>query len=157
MSKTLKSVQVPKSTNIISFDCIQEETIHTKLAGHYIDEVLRLLKDGNALQRLKVAREKLLSFLEASQYYHAPVLLSKVHETELYRECALLYGRVSKLAHNYKLHYNIIKMEEHEKALTLLTHKLKDFKQAEEYCCLYSQVRVFIYKQQLSWIKCLFP
>ena len=31
-------------------------------------------------------------------------------------------------------------MEEHEKALTLLAHKLKDFKQAEEYCCLYSQV-----------------
>lgn len=33
-----------------------------------------------------------------------------------------------------------LQMEEHEKALTLLAHKLKDFTQAEEYCCLYSQV-----------------
>ena len=31
-------------------------------------------------------------------------------------------------------------MDEHEKALTLLAHKLKDYKQAEEYCRLYSQV-----------------
>ena len=73
----------------------QDELFHTKLASHYIDEVLKLFGEDNAAQRLKVARERLQTFLEESQYYHAPVLLSKVHDTELYRECALLYGRVS--------------------------------------------------------------
>ena len=33
-----------------------------------------------------------------------------------------------------------VQMDEHEKALSLLAHKLKDYVQAEEYCHLYSQV-----------------
>lgn len=111
----------------------KEEFFHTKLASYYIDEVLRLSKEENASQRLLSAQERLLAFLESSQCYRAPVLLDRVHDTELYRECALLYGR----------------MEEHEKALTLLAHKLKDFTQAEEYCCLYSQERSRLYKQNL--------
>ena len=74
---------------------VQDESVHTKLGSCYIDEVLKLSSDENALQRLKSSRENLLTFLQESQYYQAPVLLSKVHDTELYRECALLYGRVS--------------------------------------------------------------
>ena len=31
-------------------------------------------------------------------------------------------------------------MEEHEKALNLLTHKLRDYNAAEEYCKTHSQV-----------------
>ncbi len=45
--------------------------------------------------RLGAARQKLLEFLEGSSYYHAPQLLSKVQDSDLHRECALLYGRVS--------------------------------------------------------------
>ena len=44
--------------------------------------------------RLQAAREKLLQFLESSAHYHAPQLLSKVQDSDLYKECALLYGRV---------------------------------------------------------------
>ena len=33
-------------------------------------------------------------------------------------------------------------MEEHERALDLLTHKLKDYRGAEDYCATYSQVRL---------------
>ena len=73
----------------------QVESLHTKLASYYIDEVLKLLEDGSMKEKLKPARARLLSFLESSHCYRAPVLLSRVHDTELYRECALLYGRVS--------------------------------------------------------------
>ncbi len=45
--------------------------------------------------RLGAARQKLLEFLESSSHYHAPQLLSKVQDSDLHRECALLYGRVS--------------------------------------------------------------
>lgn len=41
-------------------------------------------------------------------------------------------------------------MEEHEKALTLLAHKLKDYKQAKEYCHLYSQVSLHPHFLQCS-------
>ena len=57
---------------------------------------MKLQSDGeSATGRLKAARQKLLGFLTSSQYYRAPDLLSRVRDTELYRECAVLYGRVS--------------------------------------------------------------
>ena len=129
--------------HIVSLVYIKDESFHTKLASHYIGQVLKLYAEDNTSQRLKEARERLLMFLEESQYYHAPVLLSQVHDTELYRECALLYGRVScnvelTVIEIFKL--PLFQMEEHEKALTLLAHKLKDFQQAEKYCCFHSQV-----------------
>lgn len=64
--------------------------------------MLKLIGEDNASQRLKVARERVLGFLESSQYYQAPVLLSQVHDSILYRECALLYGRVS-IDYNYMI------------------------------------------------------
>ena len=73
----------------------QEERYHTKLASLYLDEVLRLSAEGSpSSARMSAARQSLLEFLEGSSHYHAPQLLSKVQDSELHRECALLYGRV---------------------------------------------------------------
>ena len=76
--------------------CMQEEAYHTLLASYYLNDVLRLLSEGqSASERLKAARKKFLDFLEGSSQYRAPELLDKVQDTELYHECAVLYGRVS--------------------------------------------------------------
>ena len=136
---------------------------------------MKLLSEGeSATGRLKAARQKLLGFLKSSTYYRAPELLSRVHDTELHRECAVLYGRVSGLSktahlvrhsrctvyiHVYSVYvlcdsvlmlykcmqYTHCQMEEHEKALNLLAHKLKDYNAAVEYCRTHSQVATHSY------------
>lgn len=82
----------------------QEESHHTKLASYYLDDVLKLSSEPPpatqqqldvSKEQLDASREKLLNFLETSPYYRAPELLSKVQDSDLHRECALLYGRVS--------------------------------------------------------------
>ena len=79
----------------MSHDILQEESFHTRLANYYLDDVMKLQSEGDsATGRLKAARQKLLGFLTSSAYYRAPEVLSRVHDTELYRECAVLYGRV---------------------------------------------------------------
>ena len=40
-------------------------------------------------------RLKLRGFLEASTSYDPACLLTQVEDTDMYRECAILYGRVS--------------------------------------------------------------
>ena len=45
-------------------------------------------------QRLLQARKKLKEFLESSAHYRAPELLSRVQDTDLHMECAILFGRV---------------------------------------------------------------
>ena len=74
----------------------EEERYHTQLATCYLDDVLRLMEEeGKSPQQLRAARDKLLRFLEGSAHYHAPLLLSRVQDTELHMDCAVLYGRVS--------------------------------------------------------------
>jgi len=46
------------------------------------------------VQHLQQARRKLKAFLESSTYYRAPELLSRVQDTDLHMECAILFGRV---------------------------------------------------------------
>lgn len=112
----------------------EEERYHTQLATCYLDDVLRLMEEeGKSPQQLRAARDKLLRFLEGSAHYHAPLLLSRVQDTELHMDCAVLYGR----------------MEEHDKALTLLAHKLQDYERAKEYCLTYSLGRNRDYRQGL--------
>ena len=42
-----------------------------------------------------------------------------------------------------------IQMEEHEKALSLLVHKLRDYPMAQEYCEQYSKGKGRVYRQNL--------
>ncbi|KJE88502.1 TGF beta receptor associated protein [Capsaspora owczarzaki ATCC 30864] len=104
-----------------------EEKYHTQLALLYLDDVqeqFKLVKSSQATdddrQNLSDARGRLAELLETSNYYRVPVLLGRIRDTELYSECAILYG----------------KMDEHEKALSILVHRLQDFKGAERYCAV---------------------
>lgn len=75
----------------------------------YLDQVFKL-KDGGSSSKLtderycnnfnlrlfiRYYRKKLQKFLEDSSHYRASVLLNRVQDTDLYSECAILYGRVS--------------------------------------------------------------
>ena len=43
----------------------------------------------------------------------------------------------------------VVQMEEHEKALSLLVHKLRDYPMAQEYCEQYSKGKGRVYRQNL--------
>ncbi|RXM99557.1 Transforming growth factor-beta receptor-associated protein 1 [Acipenser ruthenus] len=61
------------------------------------------------------------------------ILTGKIKDTNLNLECAILYG----------------KLEEHDKALHILVHQLKDFQAAEDYCLWNSEGRDLSYRQRL--------
>ena len=46
-------------------------------------------------RQLDRARKKLEQFLKSSLHYRASTLLSRIQNTDLYSEMAILYGRVS--------------------------------------------------------------
>lgn len=60
-------------------------------------------------------------------------LADKIGGSDLHMECAILYG----------------KLEEHDKALHILVHVLKDFAAAEDYCAWNSENRGIPYRQKL--------
>lgn len=98
---------------------LKREKYHTHLAVLYLDHVLQLKKDTNTPQEsLDLARSKLRHMLQMSNLYRVQLILGKARETDMHAECAILYG----------------KLEEHEKALKILVHKLKDYTAAETYC-----------------------
>ncbi|XP_078401715.1 transforming growth factor-beta receptor-associated protein 1 homolog isoform X1 [Cetorhinus maximus] len=98
---------------------IQKEKYHTHLAVLYLDKVLGLYSQaGNISEELISARRSFKNLLQHSNLYRVHLLLGKIKDTDLYMECAILHG----------------KLEEHEKALEILVHKLKDFQAAEDYC-----------------------
>lgn len=113
----------------------QKETFHTHLAILYIDRVTGHLKDTNKEQLIQ-AREKLCCLLRESNLYQVHLLLGKIRDTELYAECAILYG----------------KLAEHEKALDILVTKLHDFNAAETYCITASQGKDMACRKQLFQI-----
>jgi tetratricopeptide (TPR) repeat protein len=111
-----------------------EEAFHTQLASSYLKQLLRLREEASPPEReLKRARVKLQGFLESSTHYDPARLLSEVVDTDMHRECSVLYGR----------------MEEHEKALGLLVHRLRDYPMAQEYCERYSEGKGRVYRQSL--------
>ncbi|XP_048388257.1 transforming growth factor-beta receptor-associated protein 1 homolog isoform X2 [Stegostoma tigrinum] len=98
---------------------VQKEKYHTHLAILYLDKVLKLhSQSGSISEELISARRSLKILLQHSNLYRVHLLLGKIKDTDLYMECAILHG----------------KLEEHEKALEILVHKLKDFEAAEDYC-----------------------
>lgn len=98
---------------------LEREKYHTHLAVLYMDNVLQLKKAENTPQEtLDLARSKLRHMLQISNLYRVQLILGKARETDMHAECAILYG----------------KLEEHDKALRILVHKLKDYSAAETYC-----------------------
>uniref|UniRef100_A0A1E1XHE1 Putative vacuolar assembly/sorting n=1 Tax=Amblyomma aureolatum TaxID=187763 RepID=A0A1E1XHE1_9ACAR len=107
---------------------LEKEKYHTLLAVMYLDAVLRYLKENGPSAdsaKLKTVRDKLQHLLRASNSYRVQLLLGRALENNLHQECAILYG----------------KLEDHDKALRILVHQLKDYQAAEDYCQQLSQRR----------------
>nr|XP_040019423.1 transforming growth factor-beta receptor-associated protein 1 homolog [Gasterosteus aculeatus aculeatus]XP_040019430.1 transforming growth factor-beta receptor-associated protein 1 homolog [Gasterosteus aculeatus aculeatus]XP_040019439.1 transforming growth factor-beta receptor-associated protein 1 homolog [Gasterosteus aculeatus aculeatus] len=114
---------------------IKKEKFHTHLAMLYLETVLSLLSmSPTDEEKICRAREMLQALLRGSNLYHAQSLLGKMENCEhLLLERATLYG----------------KLEEHDKALHLLVHELRDFPSAEAYCVWASSSRDSAYRQRL--------
>ncbi|RUS87528.1 hypothetical protein EGW08_004704, partial [Elysia chlorotica] len=98
---------------------LEKEKYHTHLAVLYLEAVIKLMDtNGTKKEELDIARSKLRHMLQMSNLYRVQLILGKAKEKEMHAECAILYG----------------KLEEHDKALRILVHKLKDFGAAENYC-----------------------
>ncbi|CAG5123927.1 unnamed protein product [Candidula unifasciata] len=102
---------------------LEKEKYHTHLAVLYMEAVLKLMEGSSRQEELDIARSKLRHMLQMSNLYRVQLILGKAKEKDLHAECAILYG----------------KLEEHEKALRILVHKLKDYGAAENYCVVNSQ------------------
>ncbi|XP_015670729.1 transforming growth factor-beta receptor-associated protein 1 [Protobothrops mucrosquamatus] len=113
---------------------IKKEKYHTHLAVLYLNDVLHLKSLGAERQeKLTKMQTKLRSLLQRSDLYRVHFILDKIAGTDLHAECAILYG----------------KLEEHEKALHILVHELKDFSAAEDYCLWNSESKGLPYRQKL--------
>ena len=81
--------------------CMQDEKYHSKYGELLLEDVLRLKNlPGGAVggdKQFERARKKLEQFLKSSTHYRASFLLSRIQNTDLYSEMAILYGRVSGL------------------------------------------------------------
>ena len=75
------------------------------------------VKAGSEPGLLGATRAKLLSFLDSSNYYHAEALLARFPLDDLYEERAVL----------------LAKLGQHEAALSIYVHTLKDMQTAETY------------------------
>ncbi|XP_063314706.1 transforming growth factor-beta receptor-associated protein 1 [Pelobates fuscus] len=113
---------------------IQKEKYHTHLAVLYVEEVLRL-KSMDSLEQKEVMElhTRLQNLLRQSELYRVLLIIDKIKGTDLHLERAILHG----------------KLEEHDQALDILVHRLKDFAAAESYCVWNSQGRDVPYRQRL--------
>ncbi|XP_055901147.1 transforming growth factor-beta receptor-associated protein 1-like [Biomphalaria glabrata] len=113
---------------------LEKEKYHTHLAVLYLEDVLKLMESNNVKkEELDIARSKLRHMLQMSNLYRVQLILGKAKEKDMHAECAILYG----------------KLEEHDKALRILVHKLKDYGAAENYCQLNSQGKEPGYRKRL--------
>lgn len=113
---------------------IQKEKYHTHLAVLYLEEILRLNSmDSSDHTELEELRQRFQSLLRQSNLYRVLFLLDKIKDTDMHMERAILHG----------------KLEEHDQALDILVHHLKDFSAAESYCMWNSEGREAPYRKRL--------
>ncbi|KAM9212646.1 transforming growth factor-beta receptor-associated protein 1 [Dugong dugon] len=113
---------------------LQKEKYHTHLALLYLEEVLQQRPSANGKgAEVTETQAKLRSLLQKSDLYRVHFLIDKIQGTGLHMESAILHG----------------KLEEHEKALHILVHELKDFAAAQDYCLWSSEGRGDPYRQRL--------
>lgn len=116
---------------------LEKEKYHTHLAVLYLDNVLQLMKNNSVKkEQIDMARSKLRHMLQMSNLYRVQLILGKAKEQDMHAECAILYG----------------KLEDHEKALKILVHKLRDYGAAENYCVVNSEGRDRNYGKRLFHI-----
>ncbi|XP_039088581.1 transforming growth factor-beta receptor-associated protein 1 [Hyaena hyaena] len=113
---------------------LQKEEYHTRLALLYLDEVLQQRPSaGGPGAEATETQAKLRRLLQKSDLYRVHFLLDRVRGAGLPMESAILHG----------------KLEEHEEALRILVHELRDFSAAEDYCLWRSEGRDPPYRQRL--------
>lgn len=113
---------------------LQREEYHTHLAVLYLDKVLQQRPSADSKgTEVTEAQAKLRHLLQKSDVYRVRFLMEKVQGAGLPMERALLHG----------------KLEEHEKALRILVHELRDAPAAEDYCLRHSEGRGPAFRQQL--------
>ncbi|EDV28822.1 uncharacterized protein TRIADDRAFT_52079 [Trichoplax adhaerens] len=103
---------------------IQKEQYHTKLGIIYIELILSLMKNApKSDSNLAEERDSLRKLLEESSLFRAQLLLSRIQNTDLFSEQALLYGR----------------MGLHDKALDIIVNRLLDHSAARHYCATFAK------------------
>uniref|UniRef100_A0A4W4GKZ9 CNH domain-containing protein n=1 Tax=Electrophorus electricus TaxID=8005 RepID=A0A4W4GKZ9_ELEEL len=114
---------------------VQREKYHTHLAVLYADQVLGLLsRPADTREHLASARTKLQHLLRESSLYRVQLLLGKLQDSELLLvERAILHG----------------KLDEHDTALHILVHQLRDTTAAEDYCTWASAARGHAHRRRL--------
>ncbi|XP_062852884.1 transforming growth factor-beta receptor-associated protein 1 homolog [Trichomycterus rosablanca] len=114
---------------------LQKEKYHTHLAVLYADRVLTLISRPSATgEQISSARKKLQQLLRESNLYRVQLLLGKLKDSELLlTERATLHG----------------KLEEHDKALHILVHQVKNSRAAEDYCIWASEAYDRSYRENV--------
>ncbi|XP_029792950.1 transforming growth factor-beta receptor-associated protein 1 [Suricata suricatta] len=113
---------------------LQREEYHTRLALLYLDEVLQQRPGASGTGAgATETQAKLRRLLQKSDLYRVHLLLDRVRGAGLPMESAILHG----------------KLEEHEEALRILVHELRDFSAAQDYCLWCSDGRDLAYRQRL--------
>uniref|UniRef100_A0A8C5RF85 Vam6/Vps39-like protein n=1 Tax=Laticauda laticaudata TaxID=8630 RepID=A0A8C5RF85_LATLA len=126
--ENFKNLTIPYLEHVIDIWNESGSEFHNCLIQLYCEKVQGLMKEyltsfppvpaGEEEGELGEYRKKLISFLESSSYYNAEQLISDFPFDGLLEERALLLGR----------------MGNHEQALFIYVHILKDTKIAENYC-----------------------
>ncbi|KAF4527983.1 hypothetical protein B566_EDAN016638 [Ephemera danica] len=104
---------------------VMKENLHTQLALLYLENILKMKKKCVDENSIAEARKKFQFLLQESSIYRVHLLLGKLKGTDLDQETATLYGKIG----------------EHDKALDILVHRLRDYKAAETYCEINTQGR----------------
>ncbi|KAI7829554.1 vacuolar sorting protein 39 domain 2-domain-containing protein [Gamsiella multidivaricata] len=99
----------------------QTSDFHNKLITSYLAQIQRDSSVAGKEGALERTRAKLLQFLDESKFYKAELILSRLPVDGCYEERAILLSRIG----------------QHDQALNIYVHKLKNFQAAEEYCIKY--------------------
>ncbi|KAG0231170.1 Vacuolar morphogenesis protein 6 [Actinomortierella wolfii] len=91
---------------------------HNTLVVSYLSQIQRDSMEEGREEDVAATRAKLLKFLDESTYYKAERILGRLPVDSCYEERAILLSRIG----------------QHDQALNIYVHKLRNFKLAEEYC-----------------------
>ncbi|KAG0322530.1 Vam6/Vps39-like protein, partial [Dissophora globulifera] len=99
---------------------LRDETseYHNTLVVSYLAQMQRDSAISGNEDAVQTSRTKLLEFLDESTFYKAERILSRLPTDGCYEERAILLSRIG----------------QHDQALNIYVHKLKNFQAAEEYC-----------------------
>ncbi|KAF9438235.1 Vam6/Vps39-like protein [Entomortierella beljakovae] len=95
----------------------QTSEYHNTLVVSYLAQIQRDSADGKE-ESVQKTRSNLLEFLDDSTFYKAERILSRLPVDGCYEERAILLSRIG----------------QHDQALNIYVHKLRNFQAAEEYC-----------------------